>query len=126
MSTALAGAAVIALAVAALAATPAALWLRLRGGRRDAGALVLVVFLAAQAARLGSIAAGEAGAALERPWVGVPAWLGWMLGASGLAALAAIPRQEGAADRAAALAFGLFGLGHLLRELARVVAPAVA
>lgn len=125
MSAALAWAAVAAWAVAALAATPAALWLRLRGGRRDAGVLVLVVLLAAQVAGLGSIATGEAGAALERPRVGVPAWLGWMLGASGLAALAAIPRQDGAADRAAALAFGLFGIGHLLRELARVAAPAV-
>jgi len=124
MSIVLAGSAAMAWLAAALAATPAAVWLRLRGRRRDPGTLVLVVFLAAQLVALGSIEEREVEAVLERPWAGVPAWLGWMLGASGLAALAVTPRQDGAADRAAGLAFGLFGLGHLLREIARLAAAA--
>ena len=113
MSEVLAWGSRLASTAAALGATPVALWLRLRAGRRDAGALVLGVFLVAQLAALGRV---------TELWAGRPAWLGWSLGISGLAALAAAPQQEGSAERAVALALGLFGIGHLLRRLAAVAA----
>lgn len=108
---------------AALVATPVALWLRLREGCRDAAVLVLSLFLAVQLVGLGVIEAGGIEALREnRPGEGAPGWLAAMLGAAGIAALAAAWRQEGRADRVAALAFGLFGVGHLLRELALAAA----
>lgn len=123
MSGGLAWAVVVAWSAGALIVTPAAAWLRLRDGRLDAGVLVLVVFLAAQLGGLGWIATHGAGALLDREaGEGVPPWLGWMLGVTGLIALATGVNPVPRADRAAALAFGFFGLGHLLRELALAAA----
>jgi hypothetical protein len=122
VSSALAWGAALTWAVAGYGATPAALWLRLRAGRRDAGAAALVAFLGVEIVGLGALEGGVPRSLLEgREGVGTPVWLGLAVGAAGLAALAVASRPGEAADRVAALAFGLFGLGHLLRALALAI-----
>jgi hypothetical protein len=128
MSHALAWAALATWVAAAVIATPMAGWLLLRAGRRDWRLVVLAVFLAAELVWVGWVARNGSDVLLERPaGAGLPAWLGWVVGLAGLAALPSALRSGSGdglrrdPDRVTALACGFFGLGYLLQAIARAV-----
>jgi hypothetical protein len=112
-------------------AMPIAAWIWLRGGGRHR-ALALVAFaggFVAQAAWLYEVATGGLGAVLE-PDAGLNGWGAWSVGLAGLVAIVSGLKaglERGPAglldpDRAFEVAIGLFGLGVLLQQIARVFA----